>query len=101
MTTRDYHVEQLDDERILENFLTCFRDLDKSNTDQCKYVLRLRSIIAGTARTIVIELDDLRIFSKNEANHHIGITQTIIYLGSIVTGYRQCVSIPINYSQNH
>jgi len=67
MTTRDYHVEQLDDERILENFLTCFRDLDKSNTDQCKYVLRLRSIIAGTARTIVIELDDLRIFSKNEA----------------------------------
>jgi hypothetical protein len=69
MTTRDYHVEQLDDERILENFLTCFRDLDKSNTDQCKYVLRLRSIIAGTARTIVIELDDLRIFSKNEANH--------------------------------
>jgi len=65
---RDYHVEQLDDERILENFLTCFRDLDNTNTDQCKYVLRLRSIIAGTARAIVIELDDLRTFSKSEVN---------------------------------
>ena len=64
---RDYHVEQLDDERLLENFLTCFRDLDNTNTDQCKYVLRLRSIIAGTARAIVIELDDLRTFSKSEA----------------------------------
>ena len=54
---RDYHVEQLDDERILENFLTCFRDLDNTNTDQCKYVLRLRSIIAGTARQMGITVE--------------------------------------------
>lgn len=74
-----------EDARILNEFLSNFRDDSKPMDEQkYKYLSRLESIKNGSSKVLIIELDDLAVFSNSEARS----SESVFKHSSTVVCYR-------------